>query len=169
MKTREIKKFRDSYTKYDKDCVFEGYKLAVHFDEKDMVKKYGGRWDADEQTWWMPESKLLVEVHEPIGMLVRDWLNDSEMIMGQYGKFNETEHTKSLIDNGHYTEYNLFPPSDEDRGCPKFKVRFFYNQDVATFLHNEYGGWKTEYLTIEDGRKRWDELIANGYNRVEKP
>jgi len=45
MKSKEIRKFRESYNKYEKDCVFEGYKLAVRFDEKDMVKKHGGRWD----------------------------------------------------------------------------------------------------------------------------
>jgi hypothetical protein len=26
---------------------------------------------------------------------------------------------------------------------------------------------ETEYLTVEEGRKRWDNLIECGYNRVE--
>ena len=39
MKTKEIATFRKTYKDYDKQCYFEGLKLAVHFDEKDDVKK----------------------------------------------------------------------------------------------------------------------------------
>ena len=160
MKSKEIRQFRKSYTKYEKDCVFEGYKLAVLFDEKDDVKKYGARWNADGGFWWMPASKLLDQVHDN-GTLVRDWLNDSEMIMGQYGKIKNTERFND--DNEYHTEYTLFPPNDE----PKFKVQFFYNQDVAKFIPTGMGELATEYHTIEDGRERWNEFIACGYNRVE--
>ena len=160
MKTREINKFRKTYAKYEKKCVFEGYKLAVLFDEKDDVKRYGGRWNADEQTWWMPAGKLLNEVHDN-GTLVRDWLNDSEMIMGQYGDIKKKPSIDD--DNDHYTEYTLFPPYD----APKYKVQFFYDNDVAKFIPTGMGELATEYLTLEDGRKRWNEFIAGGYNRVE--
>ena len=169
MKTKEIKKFRESYKSYIKDCVFEGYKLAVHFDEKDEVKRLGGRWDADNQTWWMP-AKQLKEDAEPLGgppngSLVIDVLNANEMIMGQYGKFNETVHTKSFIDNDHFTEYGLHKSNNE----PQFKVQFFYDHDVAKFIPTGMGELATEYLTLEDGRKRWNEAINAGYNRVESP
>jgi len=160
MKSREIRKFRKTYTKYEKECVFEGYKLAVLFDEKDDVKRYGGRWDADEQTWWMPAGKLLDEVHDN-GTLVRDWLNDNEMIMGQYGKIKKTK--RFTDDNDHYTEYGLHKSNNE----PQFKVQFFYDQDVVKFIPTGVGALATDYLTIEDGRKRWDEAINAGYNRVE--
>ena len=166
MKSKEIRKFRKTYTKYEKNCVFEGYKLAVLFDEKDQVKQYGGRWhpypNDDGGYWWMPEDKLLNEVHAN-GTLVRDWLNDNQMIMGQYGKFNETEHTKLFLENDHYTEYGLHKSNNE----PQFKVQFFYNYDVAKFIPTGMGELATEYLTIEAGRKRWDEAINAGYNRVE--
>ena len=160
MKTKEIKKFRKTYTKYEKSCVFEGYKLAVLFDEKDNVKHHGGRWNQEEQTWWMPAGKLLDQIHDN-GTLVRDWLNDSEMIMGQYGKIKNAE--RFTPDNDHYTEYGIFKSNNE----PYFKVQFFYDHDVAKFIPTGMGGLATEYLTVEDGRKRWDEAIANGYNRVE--
>ena len=160
MKSREIKKFRKTYTKYEKECVFEGYKLAVLFDEKDDVKRYGGRWDAEEQTWWMPAGKLLDQIHDN-GTLVRDWLNESEMIMGQYGKFEGGDGFTS--ENHYYTEYGLHKSNNE----PQFKVQFFYNGDVAKFIPTGMGELATEYLTIEDGRKRWDEAINAGYNRVE--
>ena len=160
MKSKEIREFRKTYTKYEKECVFEGYKLAVLFDEKDDVKRYGGRWDADGQTWWMPAGKLLDQIHDN-GTLVRDWLNDNEMIMGQYGKIKNPE--RFTHENDHYTEYSLFPPSSE----PKFKVQFFYDQDVVKFLPTGMGELASEYHTLEEGRKRWDEFIASGYNRVE--
>ena len=96
MKTKEIKKFRDTYKDYDKQCYFEGLKLAVLFDEKDGVKKWGGRWDADAEHWWMPEKHLTTDVHEGIGT-VKDWLNDHKMIMGQYGKFRLNDHTENLF------------------------------------------------------------------------
>ena len=160
MKTKEIKKFRKTYTKYEKECVFEGYKLAVLFDEKDDVKRYGGRWNQEEQTWWIPAGKLLDQVHDN-GTLVRDWLNDNQMIMGQYGKIKNAE--RFTHEETHYTEYGLHKSNNE----PQFKIQFFYNHDVAKFIPTGMGELATEYLTIEDGRKRWDEAIIAGYNRVE--
>ena len=160
MKSKEIKTFRKTYTKYEKECVFEGYKLAVLFDEKDDVKRYGGRWNQEEQTWWMPAGKLLDQIHDN-GTLVRDWLNDNEMIMGQYGKIKKP---KGFTDDNHYyTEYGLHKSNNE----PQFKVQFFFNEDVAKFIPTGMGELASEYLTIEDGRKRWDEAINAGYNRVE--
>ena len=163
MKSKDIKKFRKTYTKYEKECVFEGYKLAVLFDEKDDVKRYGGRWDADEQIWWMPAGKLLDQVHDN-GTLVRDWLNESEMIMGQFGKIKNAE--RFTHENDHFTEYGLYKSNNE----PKFKVQFFYDHDVTKFIPTgmgELGELATEYLTIEDGRKRWNVFIGIGYNRIE--
>ena len=95
------------------------------------------------------------------GTLVRDWLNDNEMIMGQYGKIKKTE--RFTDDNDHYTEYGLHKSNNE----PQFKVQFFYDQDVVKFIPTGVGALATDYLTIEDGRKRWDEAINAGYNRVE--
>ena len=159
MKSKEIKEFRKTYTKYEKECVFEGYKLAVLFDEKDDVKRYGGRWNQEEKTWWMPASKLLDQIHDN-GTLVRDWLNDNEMIVGQYGDFDLNEHRENYFtkSGNKYTEYKL---GTEGRGF--WQVRMFFEEEVTTFTYEA----TTEYLTVENGRKRWDYLIENGYNRVE--
>jgi len=164
MKSKEIREFRKTYQDYGKGCYFEGFKLAVLFDEKDEVKGHGGRWNADEQIWWMPLDKLSTIIHAGIGT-VANWLNDHKMIIGQYGKFNETEHNVHLFsdENDHYTEYGLHKSNNE----PQFKVQFFYNHDVAKFIPTGMGDLATEYLTLEDGRKRWDEFIDAGYNRVE--
>ena len=165
MKSKEIHTFRKTYKDYDKQCYFEGFKLAVLFDERDAVKEWGARWNAEDAHWWMPRNKLTVDVHAGIGT-VKDWLNDHKMIVGQYGNFDENDNTRNLFHSGNnheYTEYGLHKSNNE----PQFKVQFFFNHDVAKFIPTGMGELATEYLTIEDGRKRWDEAIANGYNRVE--
>ena len=164
MKTKEISTFRKTYKDYDKQCYFEGFKLAVMFDEKDAVKKWGAKWDNDGKFWWMPTSRLTVDVHAGIGT-VRDWLNDHKMIVGPYGKFNLNDHTENLFsdESDYYTEYGLHKSNNE----PQYKIQFFYNDDVAKFIPTGMGELASEYLTIEDGRKRWDEFIEAGYNRIE--
>ena len=165
MKSKEIHTFRKTYKDYDKQCYFEGFKLAVLFDERDAAKEWGARWNAEDAHWWMPRNKLTVDVHAGIGT-VKDWLNDHKMIVGQYGNFDENDNTRNLFHSGNnheYTEYGLHKSNNE----PQFKVQFFYDHDVAKFIPTGMGELATEYLTIEDGRKRWDEAIANGYNRVE--
>ena len=162
MKPKEIRKFRESYKDYKKDCVFEGYKLAVHFDEKDSVKKLGGRWDADEQTWWMPEKNLKNDAH-PNGSLVVDVLNDNEMIMGQYGKYiGPCKGTNAV-------EYKLKHDSSKNR----VTVHWWDDSDAVQFHPSDQNGeWlgnapDAVWYTVEKARIHWDELISGGYIRVE--
>ena len=162
MKSNEINKFRENYTKYEKECVFEGYRLAVLFDEKDSVKQHGGRWNQEEKTWWMPAGKILEQIHDN-GTLVRDWLNDNEMIIGQFGKITKAQSERFTDEAGNFTEYGIHKSNND----PQFKVQFFYEQDVVKFIPTGMGELATEYLTLEDGRKRWDEAIEAGYIRVE--
>ena len=85
-------------------------------------------------------------------------------MMGQFGQFRDTTDTRTLLrDDDHFTEYGIHKSNNE----PQFKVQFFFNEDVAKFIPTGMGELATEYLTLEDGRKRWDEAIASGYNRVE--
>ena len=111
----------------------------------------------------MPANQLTVDVHAGIGT-VQDWLNDHKMIVGPYGRFVSTENSLNIFsdENKHLTEYGLHKSNNE----PQFKVQFFYNQDVAKFIPTGMGDLTTEYYTVEDGRKRWNVLIAIGYNRV---
>jgi hypothetical protein len=164
MKTKEITTFRNAYTDYDKQCYFEGLKLAVLFDEKDAVKKWGAKWNQDGKFWWMPVDQLTVDVHAGIGT-VKDWLNDHKMIVEPYGRFVSTENSRNILsdENDHFTEYRLA----KGHQSPSFKVQFFYDLDVAKFIPTGRGELTIQYLTIEDGRKRWDELINAGYNRIE--
>tara|TARA_Y100000310_G_scaffold333632_1_gene411574 strand:+ start:532 stop:1017 length:486 start_codon:yes stop_codon:yes gene_type:complete len=159
MKTKEIKKFRENYTDYKKECVFEGYKLAVHFDEKDIVKRMGAKWNPDEQIWWMP-AKQLKEDAEPLGgppngSLVIDVLNDNEMIMGQYGKIKK----KSGLNNNDASIYEL------QQGASRITVQWWDAQDAVSFKLS--GDNDTVWYTVEDARIQWENLLAEGYNRVE--
>ena len=79
--------------------------------------------------------------------------------MGQYGDCSHPDE----LDQNHYTEYGLHKSNNE----PQFKVQFYYEQDVVVFVPTGMGDLETEYLTVEEGRKRWDNLIECGYNRVE--
>ena len=158
MKTHEIKKFRKTYKQYDKDCVFDGYKLAVLYDEKDVVKQHGGRWSDSEQIWWMPKNKLLDQVHDN-GTLVRDWLNDHEMIMGQYGEIQESGKVEQ---KGHPKIYTLVNSSDTHN----VTVAWYEDHDAVRFNgipHRTDIRW----LPVDKARELWNRMVCNGdYHRM---
>ena len=158
MKSREINKFRKTYTDYKKKCVFEGYKLAVLFDEKDTVKRMGGRWDPEEMTWWMPVKNLKKDAEQyggpPNGSLVEDYLNDLQMVMGQYGELSSSRDAL-----GRYEQYTL-----RNGNLDKLTVNWFEDVDAVEFVSTSTIG---KWFTVENARTYWDELVNGGYNRVE--
>ncbi len=153
MKTKEIYDFRKTYRQYIKPCVFEGYKLAVLFDEKDSVKQYGAKWDASEETWWIPKARL--DNNDGMGPgTVYEWLNNNKMIVGQYG---------ANADAG-YIEQN---------GTPKMYSLMHNGNTVSVAWYEEYdavrfkrAGIGDEWVTLEEGRKMWESLIQGGYSRM---
>ena len=166
MKSREIRKFRKTYRKYTYDCVSEGYKLAVLFDEKDEVKQYGGRWhpypNDEGGYWWMPANKINDQIHDN-GTLVRQWLNDNEMIMGQYGK----------VQGNSTTVQNLNPPDAEYELSIDDYTGYFHVWEAIGIA-----GWTPntqdmtpnsdtiQYMTLDDGRAMWNDLMRGGYRRI---
>ena len=169
MKSREIKKFREDYTDYTKKCVFEGYKLAVLFDEKDDVKRMGGRWDANEQTWWMPRENLKKDAEQyggpPNGSLVEDYLNDLQMVMGQYGEFQKKD---AQLNSNHASEYKLKHTHSENR----VTVLWWDAEDAVCFHQSQQDGTfgndcpDAVWYTVENARIRWGHLIDDAYIRV---
>ena len=159
MKSREIRKFRKTYTDYKKKCVFEGYKLAVLFDEKDTVKRMGGRWDPEEMTWWMPVKNLKNDAEQyggpPNGSLVEDYLNDLQMVMGQYGEIQKHDENQM----GRYEQYTL-----RNGNKDSLTVNWFEDVDAVEFVSTSTIG---KWFTVENARTHWDELVNGGYNRVE--
>ena len=167
MKSREIKKFRKTYTKYTYDCISEGYKLAVLFDEKDEVKRYGGRWhpypNDDGGYWWMPAKHINDVIHDN-GTLLRQWLNENEMIMGQYG----------TIDGDSSTVQNLNPPDAEYELMHQDSTETFRPENTGHFHVWEaigIAGWtpnsdSIQYMTLDAGRAMWDDLMRGGYRKI---
>ena len=167
LKSHEIKKFRKTYTDYDKECTFTGYKLAVLFDEKDDVKKWGGRWDADGKIWWMPYSKLKSQVDDETGQryTIHEILNSRKMIMGQYGEFQRNEEYMGKLPYKRYTLYD---------GDDRIFVNWFETCDAVEFVGTkEFNSLSVkhgdgDWYTVENARKRWDELVADGYIKEEE-
>ena len=166
MKSKEIRKFRKTYTKYNKDCVFEGYKLAVLFDEKDEVKQYGGRWhpypNDDGGYWWMPAKHLNDVIHDN-GTLLRQWLNEGEMIMGQYGRIDQKSHVLDKLEN--VVEYELLHQDSTTEFRPENTgtFRVWEAIGIAVWKHSEAD---INYMTLDDGRTLWDDLMKGGYRRI---
>jgi len=178
MKSREIKKFRKTYTKYTYDCISEGYKLAVLFDEKDEVKGYGGRWhpypNDDGGYWWMPAKHINDVIHDN-GTLLRQWLNENEMIMGQYGKINTKTHQHILDNLENADEYELMHQDSTESFRPENTGTFHvwetigvagWNHGADGPLHLDGHGAGMEYMTLDDGRAMWDDLMKSGYRRI---
>ena len=155
MKTHEIKKFRKTYKQYIKPCVFEGYKLAVLFDEKDGVKQFGAKWNAAEETWWIPKGKL--DNNDGMGPgTVYEWLNNNKMIVGQYGDNADTEYIKQ---NGTPKNYALMKEGSI------MHIDWYAEYDAVRFSGRETDG-RNYWKTIEKGREFWNSLIQGGYSRM---
>ena len=159
MKTKEIHDFRKTYTAYTKPCVCEGLQLAVLFDEKDEVKQYGGRWDAGNNTWWMPAKAL--------NSTKLNWMNDNKMIMGQYGKVDIDkcgDYACAATSKGEFaTVYRLVNDNQSD-GPEEITVQQWSGMDAVNFI-----GDGNKWLSLEDGRNVWDELVKQGYNNANEP
>ena len=154
MKTKEIIEFRKTYKPYEKVCVFDGYKLAVLFDEKEMVKAKFARWDEGEQTWWIPAGRL--KENDGIGPgSIHEWLNNNKMIVGQYGTF----------DHGAYNEVNdqtanqwtdkwvLEKVGDNDKDIK------FYNFPSLDMVRIDDRHGNQTHVHTEKARSKWEDFV----------
>jgi hypothetical protein len=173
MKTHEINKFRKTYQPYVKGCCFEGYKLAVLFDEKDAVKRIGGMWSAQDKIWWMPADLLQMKVgHQHLaaanwsGIIaeptILEYLNHYKMILGQFGDFDYNgEISKDFVMNIDDIPSEIFQLSRDNQ---IYSMRIYPVFDIAHVF--ETTGNSGKYMHREDGRNRWEELVKEGYNRT---
>jgi hypothetical protein len=58
MKPSAIKKHRETYTDYTGAPLTEYLTLGVLFDEKDIARNHGCKWNPDERNWEFPSRKL---------------------------------------------------------------------------------------------------------------
>ena len=117
MKKNELRKWRENYTPltpYTGECLAEGVRLNVHFEEKEYVKDLGARWHPDPSGkardsissggyWWMPVRQLsrqpdsntpsVVNIFEAgesdtggcsNGITILQWLDDNKMLSGDW-------------------------------------------------------------------------------------
>ncbi len=156
MTKKELATFRASYTAYTKPCVCEGLQLAVHYDEKDEVKQYGGRWDAGKNTWWMPV--------EALNTTKLNWLNDNKMIVGQYGDIDAdlcNDYACTVTSKGIFAMVYTLVNDKQSNGPQEITVQKWTEMDAVNFI-----GDGNKWLSLEDGRNVWDELVKQGYNNA---
>ena len=152
MNKRDLKKFRENYTDWEYGCPAEGLRLAVHFDEKDEVKRVGARWNPDPSGkggyWWMPQAKCTT------GCL--QWLNQHQMIQGLHGTI-DSERVEEAVAN---MENEKFVLSD---GASEYAVMRFADIGCVRFKEGTGGAiWYNE----ADGKAAWDNLVGAGFYRM---
>jgi len=171
---RQLAKWRETYTVWDNPCTGEGLRLAVHFDEKDDVKRLGGRWSpapngAKGGFWWMPAKRLNDDCPIPCeimgdgwGGTIEDWLNNHKMIFSQYGKQDSTLCDQAVQGGGNPETYRL-ECTEPTNGAQE--VFWYAELGICAFRqaadHNQF-----DWYSAEDGRKQWDLLVATGYYRT---
>lgn len=173
MNKRQLVKWRDTYTAWSHPCTGEGFRLAVHFDEKDDVKRLGGRWHPDESGgkggfWWMPAKHLDKDcpiecelMGDGWGGTVQDWLNNHKMIFSQYGKQNATLCDEAVqgIESVYYTLASTEPSNGAQ------EVHWYEELGICAYRQSADRN-QFDWYSAEDGRKHWDVLVAAGYYRT---
>ena len=173
MNKRQLTKWREDYTVWESPCLGEGLYLHVHFDEKDDVKRLGGRWNPDPSGkgghWWMPQDKLGKTCPipcEPVGDgwsgTIEDWLNNMKMIGGQYGKLNVKACLEQVDEGWECNEYQLMAPS----GCLQEGVTTMtvYADIDMVSITNQHSD--VSWLNMRDARVVWEMLIKSNHRKV---
>ena len=151
MNKRDLKKFRENYTDWEYGCPAEGLQLAVHFDEKEEVKRFGAKWNPDPSGkggyWWMPQAKCTT------GGL--RWLNEQKMIQGLHGTIDgaAAEEVVATLAN------EKFVLSD---GATEYAVMRFAELGLVMFFTAGEKMWFSE----ADGKETWNHLVASGFYRI---
>ena len=183
MNKRELRKWRDTYTRWDGTCVTEGLRLAVHFDEKDYVKRIGARWDPDPSGkggyWWMPADRINGAMPSGVPEIVNtfddkidpdamangqtrlEWLNNNMMINGAHGNIMKDEALAAIADI-EPVEYEL-RNSDNEYG------HFYVFADVGVVNWTANGAnpnYNHQLMTMEQSRDMWASMMGLGYRPV---
>jgi len=184
MNKRELRKWRDTYTRWDGTCFTEGLRLAVHFDEKDHVKRIGGRWEPDPSGkggyWWMPADKINGAMPSDVPEIVNtfddkidpdamadgisrlEWLNRNMMINGTHGAVNK-DAALGAIEGMSPIEHMVQNPNTSEYG------HFYVFASAGLVSWTEEGAnpnYNHHFMTIEQSREMWDSLMAAGYRPV---
>ena len=160
MKSRDIKKFRKTYVEYTGVVGKDGLALAVLFDEKDEIKRMGGKWNPAPEGeegghWSMGKSQL--------GEAGLQYLNDHQMIVGPQGELNG-EECKAYCEGRNSTQYKIRKPGDVDN---VFTFSFYADVDLVSFDFPQNGNYeKSVWMTTDKGRSMWDEMMTEEYRLI---
>ena len=174
MNKRELRKFRDQYTNWEIGCPSEGLKLAVHFDEKDFVKRMGARWQPDPSGkggyWWIASHKLNEAMHDNMPMYINifdadngdgvasgtvlEYLNTNKMVEGLHGTvINRLAEELTA----HIASKETYILSD---GANEFAIIRFAEVGLVRFKEGTNGAvWYNE----ADGKIAWESLVGAGF------
>jgi hypothetical protein len=162
MKSREITKFRKTYVEYAGVVGKDGLALAVLFDEKDEIKKMGGKWNPAPEGeegghWSMGKSQL--------GDAGLKYLNDHEMIVGPQGELDGAE-CKAFCEDYNCLQYQIRRPGDDQ----VFTFSFYADVDIVSFEWPSGGNYeKNLWMTTEKGRALWETYMADEYRLIAIP
>lgn len=158
MKSREITKFRKTYVEYAGVYGKDGLALAVLFDEKDEIKKMGGKWNPAPEGeegghWSMGKSQL--------GDSGLKYLNDHKMIVGPQGELNG-EECKAFVEDYNCIQYQVRRPGDDK----VFTFSFYADVGLVSFAYPNSSVQPAVWMNTEKGRKLWETYMADEYRLI---
>jgi hypothetical protein len=84
------------------------------------------------------------------------------MIMGQYGKIDTKSHILDNLENA--DEYELQHKDSTTEFRPENTGTFHVWETIGVAGWNHGAGMA--YMTLDDGRAMWDDLMKSGYRRI---
>ena len=192
MRKNELRKWRENYTPYTGECLAEGVRLNVHFEEKEYVKDLGARWHPDPSGkggyWWMPMRQLsrqpdsqytpsVVNIFEAgesdtggttTGITILQWLDDNKMLSGDWhGDLDKEACGKASIGETP-KEYSLVLKD------ATMKFDFYNDLQIVRFTITEQHGTgspntreSSVWHVADDARELWDSMVGVGAVRTE--
>lgn len=192
MNKRELRKFREKYDDWAlHDVVTENVRLAVHFDEKDSVKRIGAHWNPDPSGkggyWSLLKSQLdlrmpkgvseIVNIFDDIANITKtieddlpvlEWLNANGMIHEGDGKVIPSA-IEELLDRHPMgtVESHTLAFDDSEVIFTVYELpdgRMYVRQHHD---HTAAGDTDEVWYNPVQGRAAWDMLVEAGYRPVQ--
>ena len=167
----QLRKWREDYTVWASPCLGEGLYLHVHFDEKDDIKRLGGRWNPDPSGkgghWWMPKNRL--DTTCPIECefmgdgwsgTIEDWLNNHKMIAGQYGRLSAPQCLDYANEDNSFVAHRLIGTNGDD-----LLITVYEEVGIVRLLGNAAAG-SDQWLSTDEARDTWELLMESGYRKI---
>ena len=173
MNKRDLKKFQENYTEFVPGvnhpgtavpAVADGFRLAVHFDQKDEVKQWGAKWNSEEKYWWLPLREVVGGPSATGRTNLRE-LNQRKMVQGWHGVVNSPEAARWIHEDEADHEHTL---TDGEKS-----INFYawLHHDLCMMINSRHigttnGASAALFETLSQGRTSWNNLMEKGYRRL---